>query len=91
MMDFHIFKSTLKSKMLMGRPTLQKLSIGVSTTRSLVEFPTMARLALVKIDYSSTYAGLAVVVEESNIKEIQWEPILGDNPMEEKVTINPNS
>ncbi|PWA89314.1 hypothetical protein CTI12_AA112520 [Artemisia annua] len=41
MMDFHIVKSTLKYNVLMGRSTLQKLSIGVSTIRSLAEFPTM--------------------------------------------------
>ncbi|GJY25426.1 hypothetical protein Tco_0400152 [Tanacetum coccineum] len=61
----------------------------VSTIRLVVEFPTRAGFAIVKSDYPGRDASLSAAVEESNIQEIVWEPILGDTPKEHKFIINP--
>ncbi|PWA57401.1 Protein kinase, ATP binding site-containing protein [Artemisia annua] len=79
MLEFHIVKSTSKYNVILGRTTLQKLSMEVLTMRSLVEFPTRAGIATVKSDYPGKDASLAAAVEESNIREIAWEPISGDH------------
>ncbi|GKA30096.1 ribonuclease H-like domain-containing protein [Tanacetum coccineum] len=62
--------------------SLEKLKMEVSTIRSVVEFPTGARVVMVKSDYPSRDASLTTTVEERNIRKIMWEPILRDTPKE---------
>ncbi|GJR44539.1 hypothetical protein Tco_1312642 [Tanacetum coccineum] len=54
----------------------------VSTIRSVVEFPTGTRVAMVKSDYPGRDVSLTATVEERNIRKITWEPILRDTPKE---------
>ena len=74
----------------MGMLAMQNLSMTVLIIRSLVKFPTMEGLIIVKNDYPRKDTSLVAAVEESNVKEIQWEAIPGNNPKEEKVFINPD-
>ncbi|GJT18955.1 hypothetical protein Tco_0877661 [Tanacetum coccineum] len=74
MLQFHIVKSTSKYNVMLHRQALQKLSMEVSMIRSLVKFPTRARVAQVKGDYADRDASLATAVKESNIREITANP-----------------
>ncbi|GJY30387.1 hypothetical protein Tco_0413882 [Tanacetum coccineum] len=89
MLQFHIVKSTSKYNVILRRTTIWKLSMEVSTIRSMVEFPTASRFTMVKSDYQGRNASLATAVEEGSIQEIAWEPIPGDTLKEQKVSINP--
>ncbi|GKA23540.1 reverse transcriptase domain-containing protein [Tanacetum coccineum] len=67
MLRFHIIKSTSKYNVILGRTTIQKLNMEVSTIRSVVEFPTKAGIAIVRSDYPGRDASLAAAVEEGKI------------------------
>ncbi|GJV30571.1 hypothetical protein Tco_1387019 [Tanacetum coccineum] len=69
--------NTLTSKyiVILGRTIIHKLSIEVSTIRSVVEFPTEAGIATVRSDYLGRDASLTSTVKECNIREIAWKPI----------------
>ncbi|GJX32935.1 hypothetical protein Tco_0242790 [Tanacetum coccineum] len=72
------FQSTSKYNIILGRTSIQNLSMKVLSIRSIVEFPTEARVAIVRSDYPGRDETLAAIVEEGNIREIAWKPIPGD-------------
>nr|GEV44580.1 hypothetical protein [Tanacetum cinerariifolium] len=55
----------------------------------MVEFPIEEGFTMVRSNYQGRNASLAAVVDEGNIREIEWEPIPGDTLKEQKVSINP--
>ncbi|GKB73593.1 hypothetical protein Tco_0935005 [Tanacetum coccineum] len=89
MVQFHIVKSTSKYNVILGRTAIQKLSMEVSTIKSVVEFPILAGTMTVRSDYPGIDASLTTAIEEGNIREIAWEPITRDTIKEQKVIINP--
>ncbi|GJZ24186.1 hypothetical protein Tco_0561645 [Tanacetum coccineum] len=89
MVQFHIVKSTSKYNVILGRTAIQKLSMEVSTIKSVVEFPIVAGTTTVRSDYPGIDASLTTAIEEGNIREIAWEPITRDTIKEQKVIINP--
>ncbi|GJS70983.1 hypothetical protein Tco_0703824 [Tanacetum coccineum] len=52
-------------------------------------FPTGAGVTTVKSDYPCKDVSIAAMMEESNLREIMWEPIPGGTPNEQKLIINP--
>ncbi|GJR40456.1 hypothetical protein Tco_1216140 [Tanacetum coccineum] len=88
MLQFHIVKSTSKYNIILGRTAIQNLNMEVSTIRLVVEFPTRAGITIVRSDYPGRDASLVAAIEESNIREIAWEPIPGDTLKGQKVIIN---
>ncbi|GKE52782.1 hypothetical protein Tco_1487938 [Tanacetum coccineum] len=84
MLEFYVVKSTSNYNVLLGRSAMQKLNIGVSTIRSVVEFPTREGIFTVKSNCPGRDIRLAVAVEVTRTREIQWEAI----PTEERVVNN---
>ncbi|PWA47232.1 hypothetical protein CTI12_AA501220 [Artemisia annua] len=56
LLQFHIVRSTSKYNVILGRTTLQKLSMKVSTIRLVVEFPTQGGIATIKSYYMIAWA-----------------------------------
>ncbi|GJX92189.1 hypothetical protein Tco_0345515 [Tanacetum coccineum] len=69
MLPFYVVKSTSTYNVILGRYVIHKLSMEVSTIRSVVEFVTIARITTVKSDYPGRDASLAAAIKEGNTRD----------------------